>query len=194
VVCLPRCVGPPAATGPQLWPWPGQSNGSPRRTGSLWVSASTRATVMVATGVLPGGRVLSRSSPSTPASALRICQRHTAPARRAGAPRHPQHRQAVRRVGCASAGGSDRQCDRRQTGAILRADGDADFLGHFRKIAHPGRVAFPSVLQRFLNRKCLDVLDRLSMLAKSYTTCICSGCLCRARVSELVVVNKQEDR
>jgi hypothetical protein len=30
--------------------------------------------------------------------------------------------------------------DRRQTGAILRADGDADFLGHFRRITHPGRL------------------------------------------------------
>jgi len=35
--------------------------------GSLWVSASTWATV--GTGFLPGGRVLSRNSPFTPASA-----------------------------------------------------------------------------------------------------------------------------
>jgi len=37
--------------------------------GSPWVNASTWATVAVGTGFLPGGRVLSRSSPSTPASA-----------------------------------------------------------------------------------------------------------------------------
>src|SRR6202035_3397383 len=43
--------------------WVASPNGLP------WVSASTLAIVAVGTGFLPGGRVLSRSSPSTPASA-----------------------------------------------------------------------------------------------------------------------------
>lgn len=55
--------------------------------GSEQVSASTSATVRVERGGVPGGRVLSRSRPSTPSSAKRCCQRRTAgrltPARRA---------------------------------------------------------------------------------------------------------------
>lgn len=51
------------------------------------VRASTLATVSVEWVGVPGGRVLSRSKPSTPASASRRCQRHTAvrlkPTRRA---------------------------------------------------------------------------------------------------------------
>ena len=46
--------------------------------GSEHVSASTLATVAVVRGALPGGRVLSRSSPSTPSKTKRACQRHTA--------------------------------------------------------------------------------------------------------------------
>ena len=46
--------------------------------GSEHVSASTVATVRVECGGVPGGRVLSRSSPSTPSSAKRCCQRQTA--------------------------------------------------------------------------------------------------------------------
>src|SRR6476660_8514805 len=46
--------------------------------GSEQVMARTWATVSGGTGALPGGRVLSRSSPSTPSSAKRCCQRHTA--------------------------------------------------------------------------------------------------------------------
>src|SRR5262249_30136770 len=49
--------------------WPG---GSPKVTASTWL------TVSIATGFLPGARVLSRSRPATPASAYRRCQRHTA--------------------------------------------------------------------------------------------------------------------
>src|SRR4051795_11882151 len=55
--------------------------------GSEQVMARTWATVSGGTGGLPGGRVLSRSSPWTPSSAKRCCQRHTAgrltPTRRA---------------------------------------------------------------------------------------------------------------
>src|SRR5215831_9422906 len=46
--------------------------------GSPQVNASTLLTVSIATGFLPGARVLSRSRPVTPASAYRRCQRHTA--------------------------------------------------------------------------------------------------------------------
>ena len=46
--------------------------------GSEQVSASTSATVSVEWGGVTGGRVLSRSRSSTPASAYRRCQRHTA--------------------------------------------------------------------------------------------------------------------
>ena len=46
--------------------------------GSPQVNASTLLTVSIATGFLPGGRVLSCSRPATPASAYRRCQRHTA--------------------------------------------------------------------------------------------------------------------
>ena len=55
--------------------------------GSPQVSATTRRTVASGVGGLPGFLVLSRTSPSTPASAKRCCQRQTAgrliPARRA---------------------------------------------------------------------------------------------------------------
>ena len=45
--------------------------------GGSWVSRTRSATRTSATGALPGGRVLSSSSPSTPASAKRSCQRQT---------------------------------------------------------------------------------------------------------------------
>jgi hypothetical protein len=45
--------------------------------GVVQVSATTRAVMSAAIGVLPGLRVLSRSRPSTPLSAKRCCQRHT---------------------------------------------------------------------------------------------------------------------
>ena len=47
--------------------------------GSAQVIATTRAVVSAGSGGVPGGRVLSRKSPSTPASAKRCCQRHTSP-------------------------------------------------------------------------------------------------------------------
>jgi hypothetical protein len=54
--------------------------------GAPRVSSINRAAIAGATGALPGLRVLSRSSPSTPASMKRRCQRHTegfdTPARR----------------------------------------------------------------------------------------------------------------
>ena len=46
--------------------------------GSEQVSARILATVAIASFAVPGGRVLSRSNASTPASAYRVCQRHTA--------------------------------------------------------------------------------------------------------------------
>src|SRR3954470_15150910 len=46
--------------------------------GSPHGSASTLAMVAGASGVRPGWRVLSRTRPSTPSSAKRCCQRHTA--------------------------------------------------------------------------------------------------------------------
>ena len=46
--------------------------------GSAQVKATTRCTVASPSGALPGLRVASRSRPSTPASAKRRCQRHTA--------------------------------------------------------------------------------------------------------------------
>ena len=75
-------------------------------------------------------------------------------AARIGAPRYLQHRQAVRReqddLGALDV--LQRPVpivnDRRQTGAILRADDDADVLGHFRRIAHPGRP---------VNRPCVSM-------------------------------------
>jgi hypothetical protein len=42
------------------------------------VSAKIFATVAVVSFAVPGGRVLSRSKAATPASAYRVCQRHTA--------------------------------------------------------------------------------------------------------------------
>ena len=44
---------------------------------SLAVLASTLAFRSGASGLRPGGRVLSRKRPSTPSSAKRLCQRHT---------------------------------------------------------------------------------------------------------------------
>ena len=46
--------------------------------GSAQVKATTRRTVASAKGALPGLRLASRKSPSTPASAKRRCQRQTA--------------------------------------------------------------------------------------------------------------------
>jgi hypothetical protein len=46
--------------------------------GSAKVSSTTWATVPAGSGALPGLRVLSRSSPSTPSRMKRSCQRHTA--------------------------------------------------------------------------------------------------------------------
>ena len=46
--------------------------------GSLQVKATTRRTTASGVGALPGFLVLSRSNPSTPSSAKRCCQRHTA--------------------------------------------------------------------------------------------------------------------
>src|SRR5690348_17660577 len=43
--------------------------------GSVHVSATTCAVVSAAIGALPGLRVLSRNTPSTPLSAKRCCQR-----------------------------------------------------------------------------------------------------------------------
>ena len=55
--------------------------------GSEQVSAKTRSTVSRDNCALPGTRARSRNKPSTPSSANRCCQRHTAgrltPARRA---------------------------------------------------------------------------------------------------------------
>ena len=45
--------------------------------GGSWVSRTSFATRSSPTGALPGGRVLSTSSPSTPACAKRSCQRQT---------------------------------------------------------------------------------------------------------------------
>ena len=45
--------------------------------GSPQLSATTRAAVSAGIGALPGFRVLSRNSPSGPASAKRCCQRQT---------------------------------------------------------------------------------------------------------------------
>jgi hypothetical protein len=59
------------------------------------VKATIRATTALAIGAVPGLRVLSRSKPSTPSSAKRRCQRHTAGATDAGAARHFRHRQSV---------------------------------------------------------------------------------------------------
>jgi hypothetical protein len=55
--------------------------------GGAWrVSSTTRSTVAAGSGGLPGGRVLSRSSPATPSAMNRACQRQThgfdTPARR----------------------------------------------------------------------------------------------------------------
>lgn len=44
---------------------------------SVVVLASTAALIFALSGFRPGGRILSRRSPSTPASAKRRCQRHT---------------------------------------------------------------------------------------------------------------------
>src|SRR5580704_5539678 len=100
--------------------WVASPNGLP------WVSASTLATVAVGTGFLPGGRVLSRSSPSTPL--LPAPHRWAA---HAGAVGHLKHLQALRREQ------NDLRAldvlqrsvpivnDRRQPGAILCADDDA---------------------------------------------------------------------
>jgi hypothetical protein len=44
---------------------------------SVVVLVTTYRTVTSGSGFLPGGRVLSRSKPSTPASANRACQRYT---------------------------------------------------------------------------------------------------------------------
>jgi hypothetical protein len=46
--------------------------------GSAQVRVTTRRTTASPTGAFPGLRVASRSNPSTPASAKRRCQRHTA--------------------------------------------------------------------------------------------------------------------
>lgn len=48
-----------------------------RGGGSFSVSATTRSTTARSSDGVPGGRVLSRSSPSTPSSAKRSCQRQT---------------------------------------------------------------------------------------------------------------------
>ena len=45
--------------------------------GAVHVSATTRAVISAASGALPGWRVLSRSTPSTPLSAKRCCHLHT---------------------------------------------------------------------------------------------------------------------
>jgi hypothetical protein len=45
--------------------------------GSPRVNATTCSTTAMGSGVLPGGRLLSRSSPSTPSSMNRSCHRHT---------------------------------------------------------------------------------------------------------------------
>jgi hypothetical protein len=54
--------------------------------GSPWVSSTTRSTLAAGKGGVPGGRVRSRRSPSTPSFMNRSCQRHTqsleTPARR----------------------------------------------------------------------------------------------------------------
>src|SRR3981189_3486649 len=120
--------------------------------GSPQVSASTLATVAVGTGSFPGGRVLSRNKPSTPASAPRpgtgAAPTPAPPRRRAdgGAAGHLKHRQPIRReqndLGALDV--LQRPVpivnDRRQAGAILRADDDAKLLGHARRIAYPGRL------------------------------------------------------
>ena len=69
------------------WPSPGRSSGSPRRAARRRSAPPPGARLASPKGALPGLRVASRNSPSTPASANRRCQRHTAgrptPARRA---------------------------------------------------------------------------------------------------------------
>ena len=68
-------------------PSPGRSSGSPRRAARRRSARPRGARWHRPRGALPGLRVLSRSSPSTPASTKRSCQRQTAgrptPARRA---------------------------------------------------------------------------------------------------------------
>src|SRR6516162_1739077 len=104
--------------------------------GSPQVSAKTLLTVSIGTGFLPGGRVLSRSRPSTPASAYRRCQRHTAGTAHPGADGDLQHRQPIGREQDNPGALHMLQQpvaitdDRFQAGAILVADDDTKLLGH----------------------------------------------------------------
>src|SRR5262249_21052975 len=103
--------------------------------GSPQVNASTLLTVSIATHFLPGGRVLSRSRPDTPASAYRPRPRHCRTAH-TGTAGHLQHRQPfgreqnnagtlhmLHRPGAITN-------DRFQADAILVADDDTKILGH----------------------------------------------------------------
>jgi hypothetical protein len=86
--------------------------------GSEQFSASMAATVLVECGGVPGGRVLSRSSPSVSASPYRCCQRQSAgrltPARRATSctDRRSTDSRTMRAAGCASTDENDRRRSR----------------------------------------------------------------------------------
>ena len=111
--------------------------------GSEQVNSSTFATVLAESGALPGLRVLSRKSPSTPCSPYLCCQRHTAGRLSAGSARHFEDRQAFggrqddlrpldmlqRTVAVADNG--------EQSLAIFGRDDDIDGLGHAARFAHP---------------------------------------------------------
>ena len=110
--------------------------------GSEQVSARIFATVAVVSFAVPGGRVLSRSNPSTPASANRTCQRHTA-GRLTSAWRAPRLRPLPRptttrsgHVVRVSAGDPVRR-NRRQLLLIGITNDDANCLGHLPNFAEP---------------------------------------------------------
>ena len=98
--------------------------------GSAQVSATTRCTTASGVGGLPGFLVLSCNSPSTPASAKRCCQRHTAgrliPARRAIAATSSRSAEArmIRARAHASAAGCDRPGSPPSAGDPGRRSGD----------------------------------------------------------------------
>ena len=111
--------------------------------GSEQVSARIFATVAVASFAVPGGRVLSRSNPSTPASANRTCQCHTAGRLTSGLAGHLGHDQSVDRqqhdpstldVFLWAVPISD---NRRQLLLIGTTNDDANCLGHLPKLAEP---------------------------------------------------------
>jgi hypothetical protein len=108
-----------------------------------WVNASTLLTVSIATGFLPGARVLSRSRPAGPGFGVPPLPTPHCPTAHTGTAGHLQHWQPFgREQNDAGAlhklhrSGSITN-DRFQADAILPADNGTKLLGHTPKIPYP---------------------------------------------------------